>query len=343
MKSLIISSFLFLNFISFSQSEVSDLLNDYLKNAPEKSQVSIAIIQNGETTFLGAVKENNQVVFVKNEEHLFEIGSITKVFTATILAQLISEGKIKSTATVDQLLKFKLNNKTKIKLTELANHTSGLPPLPFNFVTDQFIPANPYKNYKASDFESYLKHELKLNTLPGTSYNYSNLGAGLLGYSLGISQKKSYSALLQTLIFDKYGLTNTFLTIQTGKMVVGLDKDGKETSNWDFDALAGAGCIVSCTRDLAKFARAQFENDAALQLTHTPTFTISETMKIALGWHLITQNEQEYIWHNGGTGGYSSSMALNLQDKGGVIVLSNNAPNGDVDELCFELLKGIQK
>lgn len=345
MKNKIVFYFIFLNFFVFSQgmpAELSTLLNDYLKNTPEKTQVSIAVIKNGETKFYGAIKENTATVFVANEEKLFEIGSITKVFTATMLAQLISDEKIKPTATIDQFFKFKLKDKTKVKLTDLANHTSGMPPLPFNFVNNHFLPDNPYKNYTTTDLESYLKNDFKLNSPPGTNYNYSNLGAGLLGFILGISQKKTYSQLLQTLIFEKYQLKNSYATIPTSEnLVKGLTKEGNETSNWDFDALAGAGCVVSCTKDLAQFALAQFENEAAMNLTHAPTFSITETMKVALGWYLITQDATDYLWHNGGTGGYSSSMALNLKEKTGVIILTNNAPNGKLDDLCFEMMKLI--
>jgi CubicO group peptidase (beta-lactamase class C family) len=348
MKQSFFILFLLVYTLCFSQNEQADKLAEYFKNVPNKTQLSVAVIQNGIPEYFGVIKENDSLLFVENKDKLYEIGSITKVFTATILAQLISEGKIKPTTTVNQYFKFGFNEKAKIKLTELANHTSGMPRLPANFVTDNFIPSNPYKNYTPKDLEYYLKNELRLLKAPGTIYEYSNLGAGLLGYTLGISQKSSYSELLQTFIFERYHLTNTFVSkenIGERQLVIGLDEKGNETSNWDFDVLSGGGCIISCTEDLVKFALEQFDSsNKGLALTHIPTFTISDNMKIGIGWHIVTslKTQKEYSWHNGGTGGYSSSMALDLSAKNGVIILSNTpSPNGEIDKLCFDFLEII--
>ena len=155
--------------------------------------------------------------------------------------------------------------------------------------------------------------------------------------------------MLQTLIFDRYNLTNTFVSkekIGERQLVTGLDEKGNEISSWDFDALSGAGSIISCTEDLVKFALEQFDSsNKELALTHIPTFTISDNMKIALGWHIITsvKTGKEYSWHNGGTGGYSSCMALELVTKNGVIILSNtSSADGEIDKLCFGLLEKIK-
>lgn len=353
MKQFIIIVFSFSYIGCFSQSELSIKssveVKEFFKDIPNKTQLSIAIIQNGIPEYFGVIKENDNLLLIENKDKLFEIGSITKVFTATILAQLISEGKIKSNTTVNQYFKFSFNNKTKIQLTELANHTSGIPRLPNNFLTNDFIPDNPYKNYTSKDLESYLKNDLKLLKSPGTAYEYSNLGAGLLGYTLGISQKSSYAELLQTLIFDRYNLTNTFVSkekIEERKLVIGLDENGNETSNWDFDVLSGGGSIISCTEDLVKFAIKQFDSsNKELALTHIPTFTINENMKIGMGWHIVrtVRTGKEYSWHNGGTGGYTSSMALDIKSKNGVIILSNVANSSErIDRLCFKLMEEIK-
>lgn len=194
MKQLVKIIFLFIYISCFSQPELSietsNELKNFFKDVPNKTQLSVAIIQNGIPEYFGIIKENDSLLFVENKEKLFEIGSVTKVFTATILARLISDGKIKPTATVNQHFKFGFKEKAKIKFTELANHTSGMPRLPGNFLTTDFVPDNPYKNYTSKDLEYYLKNGLNLSNTPGTTYVYSNLGAGLLGYTLGISQKK---------------------------------------------------------------------------------------------------------------------------------------------------------
>lgn len=337
--------FIFICSFLFSQNEQLEKMKPYFEHFPNQTQLSIAIIENGVPSYYGVIKENDSIKLIQNSTKLFEIGSITKVFTATILAQLITDGKLKETATVNQFYPFKFNTKEKIKLTQLANHTSGIPRLPSNLLFNNYLPENPYKNYNSTALETYLKSELKLISIPGTAYDYSNTGAGLLGYTLGQFQKSNYSTLLQQFIFDRYNMKQSFTT-KTGNennLVRGLNADGKAVENWDWDVLAGAGCILSTTEDLSKFALAQFDTgNQAMALTHLPTFTVSNTMKTGLGWHLVTskKTQKEYVWHNGATGGYTSSMALDIAQKNGVIVLSNiSSPDGTIDKICFDLME----
>ncbi len=334
----------------FSQESVRSSIEQQVSSMPAGTQLSIAVIENGQPVYYGAVKETDSIRFIENSTLLFEIGSITKVFTATILARLINEKKIKPGATANHYFNFRFKDRSRIRLTDLASHTAGLPRLPSNFVTDTFDPDNPYVNYAPEDLETYLKNDLQLLSQPGTTYAYSNTGAGLLGYTLGLSQKSTYSKLLQELIFDQYGMSGSYTsqshTGSPSRLVKGMNEEGKEVPNWDFDALAGAGCVLSSVEDLVKFALAQFDpSHKELELTRTPAFTINDNMKIAWGWHLVTSREsgREYIWHNGGTGGYSSCMVLDVERKNGIIILSNIPPSsGKTDQLCFDLMKQIK-
>ena len=196
-----------------------------------------------------------------------------------------------------------------------------------------------------------MKNLLKTEHPVSTSYAYSNLGAGLLGYTLGLAQKTSFQQLVQKRIFDKYHMSQSFTHSQRGNnhLVKGRDSVGTVVSNWDFDALFGGGGILSTTADLAKFADAQFNPaNKALSLTRKPTFTINEHMKIGLGWHILkSENGKDIYWHNGGTGGYSSSMAVNTETRTAVIILSNvsafNPKMANIDKLCFELLDNMDE
>lgn len=133
------------------------------------------------------------------------------------------------------------------------------------------------------------------------------------------------------------------------KLVKGQNMNGEVTSNWSWDVLSGAGGILSTTEDLVKFANAQFNpENKELALTRTPTFTVNENMKIGLGWHLLkSKSGKDLVWHNGGTGGYSSSMTLNTDDKIAVIILSNlsafHSKMKNIDELCFELINETER
>src|SRR5690606_213566 len=114
----------------------------------------------------------------------------TKVFTSTVLASLIENGKLKLTDEINSYYPFSFKNDIKLTFENLANHTSGLPRLPENL--DLSNEANPYKSYGKTQIEEYLKNQLKLENEEVKSYSYSNLGTGLLGYTLGLSQKTSY-------------------------------------------------------------------------------------------------------------------------------------------------------
>jgi len=233
-----------------------------------------------------------------------------------------------------------------LRFEQLANHTSGLARLPENLDLSNEI--DPYKNYGKKEIDEYLKEFLNLENEPGKTYAYSNLGAGLLGYTLGLSQKTSYQNLLQKFIFNKYKMTSSFTSSRDlgARLVKGQNPNGEPVSNWGFDVLCGAGGIVSTTEDLSKFAYAQFDpTNKELALTRKVTFKLGENMNIGLGWHIIKSgNGKDIYWHNGGTGGYSSSMAVNVEDKTAVIILSNVASiNDHIDGLCIELINETEK
>jgi len=335
------------NFLISYPKEIAEIIYSKSKAFPNNTQLSIALIQNGETNYYGIIKENGAIKPIENQIKIFEIGSITKVFTSTVFASLIDDKKIKLTDCVNSYFPFSFKDNIKITFESLANHTSGLPRLPENL--DLSNETNPYKNYGKKELDEYLKTLMKLENEPLKHYSYSNLGAGLLGYTLGISQKSSFQELLQTKIFDKYKMTNSFTSSQNleNKLVKGLNTNGEIVSNWDFDVLFGGGGMLSTTEDLAIFANAQFNiENKELTLTRKPTFVVNDKMKIGLGWHILNaQKGRELIWHNGGTGGYSSSMAMDLDDKIAVIILSNvsafNPKMENIDKLCFELINTL--
>jgi len=330
--------------------EQNKLVYENTKTFPENTQLSIAIIKNGETQFYGIQRsDDSSINRIENHRDVFEIGSISKVFTSTVLANLAVNDEIALEESITQYVDNKLNTDEKIKLVELANHTSGLPPLPSNFNMFAADMANPYKDYGEENLEEYLKNDLKPDELQDGKYAYSNLGAGLLGYILSQKTDMTYEDLLGKYIFSKYEMTNSTTDSEkiTTKLVGGLRADGKPTSNWDLNALASAGAILSTTEDLSKFARAQFDaTDAALALTRESTFTVNENMDMGLGWHILkNKSTGNWHWHNGGTGGYRSSMALDIDNKNAVIILSNvsafHKDSGNIDQLCFTLMDTV--
>lgn len=342
------SKSLLVNELSTFPQDIATIIFKNAKNFPNNTQLSIAVIDNGTATYYGVQIENDKLISVENKDKIFEIGSLTKVFTATVLAQLVTEGKIKLTDKINPLYPFLFKNNTSLSFENLANHTSGLPRLPTNL--DVSDAENPYKNYGAKEIDTYLANQMTLATAENKAYEYSNLGAGLLGHSLGLSQQTSFDQLLSKTIFKPYKMNRSFTSSKNieSQLVKGLDADGEVVSNWDFDVLLGGGGILSTVSDLVLFANAQFDpKNKALSRTQSPTFTINNTMKIGLGWHLLKSKKgNDVIWHNGATAGYSSSMVLDVKNKNGIVILSNvsglSSQNALIDQLAFALLQTVE-
>lgn len=326
-----------------------ELVSKRIRQFPEGTQLSVAVINNGEVTYCGYKRIADAIEHTDNHRKLFEIGSIAKIFTATLLANCIIEGTLKPDDSIQDHLDLTIGTSEKITFRQLASHTSGLPRLPSNLNLLAVNPTNPYRDYGENELKEYLKEQIQFNNNPGTTYEYSNLGAGLLGYILTEISGKSYEDMLHNIIFSRYNMTASTTDREKAqdKLVPGLNHKGTETQGWDFNVLVGAGGILSTAEDLSKFALAQFDDsNATLQLTQQSVFTVSETMETGLGWHILPNiNGNPILWHTGGTGGYSSSIALDKTNKNGVIILSNvstfHSDMKNIDYLCFDLLKEI--
>ena len=326
----------------------SEIIFENAKIFPNHTQISIAIIKDGKVNYYGIHNKNDTISTVNNQKSVFEIGSISKVFTSTILANFVIDEKINLNDNINGYLKTSFNNNTEISFINLANHTSGLSPLPSNLDLTKVNPENPYKEYREKELEEYLTKHLEL--LNKEKYQYSNLGAGLLGYTLSKIENTTYENLLQNKIFSKFNMYNSTSDINKikGNLVKGLNNEGNDVPNWEFSVLAGAGAIFSTVEDLSQFAISQFDNsNKELKLTRKKTFEVNENMDFGLGWHILkSQSKNFWYWHNGGTGGYSSSMVIDENTKNGIIILSNvsafNPNKGNIDKLCFKLMKTIE-
>lgn len=327
----------------------TDSLYRIIKFVPNSTHVAVAKIENGIVSYYGVVKERDTLIYEQNQSSFFEIGSITKVFTSTILAEYIAAGELDQQSMINQYVKYPFHNNLDFKLEELANHTSGLPRLPSNMKMVALLsPLNPYKNYDEEKLKEYLTKEVSLETKPGTRLSYSNLGVGLLAYTLQKYSGKNYEELIQQ-VFKNYGLKNS-TTIKSrieNELITGRNQAGGPALNWDMNALIGAGGVYSSVEDLAQFALAQFDSShTALKITRTQTFSESETSGAGLGWFIIKRKSGTWYWHNGGTGGYSSCMIVDSDRRNAVIILSNIStyynPQGLADKLSFTLMKTLE-
>ena len=272
---------------------------------------------------------------------VYEIGSITKTFTATLLAREVLAGRLKLDMPVAQLLEgFKVPSRDgkEITLGALATQHSGLPRLPTNMQPAD--PANPYADYDASKLKAFLAaYELPRD--PDASYEYSNLGFGLLGYALAQSEHASYAAMAGEGIFKPLGMTMTelaFADAMRAHLAPGHDDDGKPAKNWDIDALAGAGAIRSTANDMLRYLRANMGLDPsplaeAMKFAQEPRRDMNKNNRIGLAW---MTNARGIVWHNGGTGGYRSFLGFDAERRRGVVVLCDTTAG--IDDLGFAVL-----
>lgn len=326
----------------------TELIFQNLKQFPNKSQFSISIIEKGKVIFFGVKRKSDTLLKTENYNSVFEIGSLTKIFTSTILSNFVLEKKIKLDDEINDFIKIRLKDNAKISFKQLANHTSGLPKMPSNLeFSDK---KNKFKDYNTLKLEEFLQNDIALSFSPGEQSSYSNIGVGILGYTLSKMSNENYSDLLNKYIFSKYKMNNTSINRKTlsKNLIKGLNINGEETSNWDLASLSPAGGILSSVEDLSKFAIAQFNSqNKDLALTQQKTFQINNNTGQGLGWRIENNSEGKWYRHNGRTGGYTSSICLDIENKNGVIILSNISTIGNnnkkhIINLCSDLLMTLK-
>ncbi len=145
---------------------------------PDKIQLAVAVIKNGNTNYYGFIKEDSKLNIVQNEKKIFEIGSITKIFTAIVLADLVIKNKLELDADIQQYFDFPFKDNAKIKLLSLANHTSGLKRHPSNFDTSTENLVNFYREYDEIMMKTIYKIHYNFPLKVKTSMNTQILGQG---------------------------------------------------------------------------------------------------------------------------------------------------------------------
>ena len=331
-----------------------DTIALYIQDFPVNTQLSIALINDSTTSFLGFAKFPDGWSVLDNRDSVFEIGSITKVFTSALLAGMVDEGLLSLDDPISGMLPFKAGHVEKegvpITLKTLANHTSGLPRIPFNLTPlVRENPENPYKDYDHALLREFFENMSELPYVPGSTYQYSNLGAGLLGYLLELRSGKSYEDLLQERIFTVYRMKSSTTRRRNiaSRLVKGRNSQGEIVPNWDMNALKSAGAILSSAHDLSLFVKANFQENRVLSLQRKQTLSTGKRSGIALAWQILERDSGEtWHWHNGATGGYRSQMVMDVENRKAVIILSNvsgsNRDSNNIDQLGFLLQETLE-
>ena len=284
---------------------------------------------------------------------IFEIGSATKVFTSLLLADMAERGEVALDDPIAKYLpaevKVPERGGRSITLLDLSTHTSGLPRMPSNLSPKDMN--NPYTDYSAQKLYQFLSG-FELTRDIGSKFEYSNLGAGLLGHLLARRAGSEYEALVRSRICAPLAMNSTQVTLSPelkAKLTPGHNAQGAVVPNWDFQALAGCGALRSSVNDLLTFLAANlgFSHSpleramAAMVKPRRPTGQAG--MEIALGWLVAARDGHEIIWHNGGTGGYRSFIGYDRQARVGVAVLSNSFTLAGVDPIGMRLLELMRR
>ena len=257
---------------------------------------------------------------------VFEIGSVTKVFTALLLADMARLGDVRADDPVANYLPDDVDapehQGAAISLEDLATHKSGLPRLPDNFRPSD--PNNPYADYTIEQLYQFLSgYDLPRGI--GEAYEYSNLGYGLLGHALERKGEKSYEALVQEHVLAPLQMENTGITLtpeMEARLATAHNPALEPVSNWDLPTLAGAGALRSTANDLLNFLEL---------LRGQKDVPLAASVEATLDWVAIKNSDDRIIWHTGGTGGYRSFVGILPNAKVGVVVLSNSfAGIGDI-------------
>ena len=272
---------------------------------------------------------------------VYEIGSITKTFTATLLAEAVLAGRVTLETPVAQLLPdFKIPSRSGMQITLglLGSQHSGLPREPSNLLPKDF--GNPYADYDVTKLKAFLAG-YQLPRDPGAAYEYSNLGFGLLATALAQSEHTAWSALAEMQILKPLGMTmsgTAFSDAMRAQRAPGHDNMGNAAKNWDFDAFAGTGAMRSTANDMLRYLKANMGIDpspltTAMKLAQTPLSEAFRTNHIGLAW---MTSRTGIMWHNGETGGYRSFIGFTADRRHGVVILSNT--DMDLDDLGFATL-----
>lgn len=265
---------------------------------------------------------------------LYEIGSVTKVYTSLLFADAIQKAEVELDTPLAELLPPGVTAPKKdgvaIRLVNLSLHNSGLPRIPPTIAKAKDL-LDPYAKYGENELYADLVHT-ELNVPPGEVVAYSNFGAGILGFVLGKKLGGGYQKELTDRVLTPLGLADTTFGFPSGaqaRRAPGTNDDLVAVPNWRFDALAGAGALVSTARDQLTLI------DAELDAASGGTTTLRRAMKLTqearleggmtnegLGWQIDQFGRH---WHNGGTGGYHAYVGFDTKTRRGVVVLASTS------------------
>ncbi|MET7749602.1 serine hydrolase domain-containing protein [Micromonospora sp. NPDC005367] len=275
----------------------------------------------------------------------FEIGSIGKTLTGMLLAHRATTDAVRPDDPLGVVLPQVTGPTREVTLAELASHRSGLPRLATSPVDlarlawTNLSAGNPYARWDVDRVVDAASEES-----PGDGrgeVHYSNFGVALLGQALAAQAGTGYPELLDRELLRPLGMTRTVVATGPGRLpadrAAGTKLNGRPADPWLGGGYAPAGIGVwSTAEDLARLLVGLLAGTAPGADAATPRFTEDDHTRIGYGWFTSRHGDREVVWHNGGTGGFRSYLAIERATGRGVVVLGNT--EHDVDRIGLRLL-----
>lgn len=296
--------------------------------------IALGVIDHGvQRIYVAGTDGNGRPV---DERTLFQIGSVTKTFTATALAIMALRGQVRLTDPIDRYLPEGIHAPSRdgkaITLLNLAEQRSGLPRLPTNM--EDVGDDDPYAEYTVADMYAFL-NRYTLTRDPGAAYEYSNYGIGLLGQLLANRVKTAYPQLVGANVLEALGMNDTALVMSGSadptRLAVPHDLSGSAVSPWHFQSIAPAGGIASSLLDMLKYLNCNMGQGPLAQaclFAQRPRADGEANHQIGLVWNINATNG--IISHGGATNGSYAIVAISRDRQIGVVALSNGPTVEDI-------------
>lgn len=281
---------------------------------------------------------------------LYEIGSISKVFTALILADMVNKGEVALDDPADAYMPaghtMPAFNGRRITLRDLATHTSSLPRMADDLGPPDGVD-DPFTGYGEDKLLAFLGR-VQLTREIGSQWEYSNLGVGVLGYLLARAAHSDFDTLVRQRITGPLGMGDTVIALppdKASRMAPPFDRYMRPGKTWDMTLFAPAGGIRSTAADMLVFARAVLDPASPIAAAVKTTLSVrvpaqGSVVDQALGWQVVKRDGREFVTHGGQTGGYQTILALDPASRRAAIVLANSQTPPTPDGLAFHLLIG---
>jgi D-alanyl-D-alanine-carboxypeptidase/D-alanyl-D-alanine-endopeptidase len=276
---------------------------------------------------------------------VFLIGSVTKVFTGLLLADMVQRGEVRLGDPAAKYLPpgVKMPQRGRpITLQDLATHVSGLPSMPTNF--DLQARPDPYSAYTTAQLYAFLSG-YTLEREPGEKWAYSNLGVSVLGQLLADRAGKPYEALLKERVLAPLGMHDTAIKLtpdQAQRLAPGHDRYLQPVQTWEMAALQASGSLRSTVDDMLTFLAAYFDEDSPLKTAMARQWSLRSPTRAsqALGWGISRVGDIEVVGHRGGKEGYRSAAVFDPKTKRGIVILANARTEDEPGDIAMYLLTG---